>query len=195
MLRRPEGLSGEQSQKRYSPVCLSRPMTSGSPPVRSISLSDQSALGLRMRRACTSSHSRPSWRLRFFSKRFLSVLSSSSRCCLERLTKAIAILEITIAGRRSRAPLDGHEREIVGVGRVGEGAHVTEAGGDECSGRLGALLVDKARDALHAVLLARCAACLGEAIGKEKKRIAGIEPEARNRELALEKHAKREAHG
>src|SRR5688500_2810664 len=43
-LRRPLGLSGEQSKKTYSSDFLSKATTSGSPPVFSISLSDHSFL-------------------------------------------------------------------------------------------------------------------------------------------------------
>src|ERR1700731_1389747 len=55
-------------------------MTSGSPPVLSISLSDHSFSALASSFACTLSHSRPLWRLVFFSKRTFNALSSSSRC-------------------------------------------------------------------------------------------------------------------
>src|SRR5882762_5269871 len=64
----------------YSPVFLSNPTTSGSPPVLSISLSDHSFPALASSFACTLSHSRPLWRFMFFSKRAFNVLSSSSRC-------------------------------------------------------------------------------------------------------------------
>src|ERR1700693_1989057 len=64
----------------YSPVLLSRPTTSGSPPVLSISLSDHSFSALASSFACTLSHSRPLWRFMFFSKRAFNALSSSSRC-------------------------------------------------------------------------------------------------------------------
>src|SRR6266508_3930036 len=64
----------------YSPVFLSWPTTSGSPPVLSISLSDHSFSALASSFACTLAHSRPLWRFRFFSKRSLNALSSSSRC-------------------------------------------------------------------------------------------------------------------
>src|SRR6476661_5413804 len=64
----------------YSPVFLSRPTTSGSPPVLSISLSDHSFSVLACSFACTSAHAIPLWRLRLFSKRVFSVLSSSARC-------------------------------------------------------------------------------------------------------------------
>src|SRR6185436_15937816 len=64
----------------YSPVFLSRPITSGSPPVLSISLSDRSFSVLVSSFACTFGHSRPLWRFMFFSKRAFNSLSSSSRC-------------------------------------------------------------------------------------------------------------------
>src|SRR6266481_974715 len=64
----------------YSPVFLSNPTTSGSPPVLSISLSDHSFLVLASSFACTLAHSRPLWRFMFSSKRVFNSLSSSSRC-------------------------------------------------------------------------------------------------------------------
>src|SRR5918994_7686377 len=64
----------------YSPVFLSCPTTSGSPPVLSISLSDRSFSVLASSFACTLAHSRPLWRFMFFSKRAFNALSSSSRC-------------------------------------------------------------------------------------------------------------------
>src|SRR5216684_7433006 len=64
----------------YSPVFLSNPTTSGSPPVLSISLSDHSFSALASSFACTLSHSKPLWRFMFFSKRAFNALSSSSRC-------------------------------------------------------------------------------------------------------------------
>src|SRR2546427_8558425 len=64
----------------YSPVLLSRPTTSGSPPVLSISLSDHSFSVLASSFACTLAHSRPLWRFMFFSKRAFNAPSSSSRC-------------------------------------------------------------------------------------------------------------------
>src|SRR6266480_4330095 len=64
----------------YSPVFLSWPTTSGSPPVLSISLSDHSFSALTSSFACTLSHSRPLWRFMFFSKRAFNALGSSLRC-------------------------------------------------------------------------------------------------------------------
>src|SRR5713226_8557387 len=64
----------------YSPVFLSNPTTSGSPPVLSISLSDHSFSALASSFACTLSHSKPLWRFMFCSKRAFNALSSSSRC-------------------------------------------------------------------------------------------------------------------
>src|SRR5438309_8267225 len=63
----------------YSPVFLSCPTTSGSPPVLSISLSDHNFSALASSFACTLSHSRPLCRFMFFSKRAFNALSSSSR--------------------------------------------------------------------------------------------------------------------
>src|SRR6266849_291073 len=68
----------------YSPVFLSWPTTSGSPPVLSISLSDHSFSAVASSFACTLSHSRPLWRFMFFSKRAFNALSSSSRCSGEK---------------------------------------------------------------------------------------------------------------
>src|SRR2546421_318654 len=64
----------------YSPVFLSTPTTSGSPPLLSISLSDHSFSLLASSFACTLAHSRPLWRFMFFSKRAFNALGSSSRC-------------------------------------------------------------------------------------------------------------------
>src|SRR5580704_5548017 len=64
----------------YSPDFLSCPTMSGSPPVRSISLSDHTFSAFASSFACTSAHARPLWRFIFFSKRAFSALSSSS-CC------------------------------------------------------------------------------------------------------------------
>src|ERR1041384_3673026 len=64
----------------YSPVFLSRPTTSGSPPVLSISLSDHSFSALSSSLAWTLAHSRPLWRSLFFSKRAFNALSRSPRC-------------------------------------------------------------------------------------------------------------------
>src|SRR5438270_6524800 len=64
----------------YSPVFLSRPTTSGSPPVLSISLSDHSFSAFASSFACTLAHSIPLWRFTFFSKRAFNAPSSSLRC-------------------------------------------------------------------------------------------------------------------
>src|SRR5947207_4739103 len=64
----------------YSPVFLSWPTTSGSPPVLAISLSDHSFSALTSSFACTLSHSRPLWRFMFFSKRAFNAQGSSLRC-------------------------------------------------------------------------------------------------------------------
>src|SRR2546429_6443062 len=53
----------------YSPVFLSCPTTSGSPPVLSISLSDHSFSVLASSFACILAHSRPLWRFMFFFKK------------------------------------------------------------------------------------------------------------------------------
>src|ERR1700704_3658009 len=60
-------------------------MTSGSPPVLSISLSDHSFSALTSSFACTLAHSRPSWRFMFFSKRAFNAPSKSSRCSGDKL--------------------------------------------------------------------------------------------------------------
>src|SRR6267378_6284132 len=64
----------------YSPVFLSNPTTSGSPPVLSISLSDHSFSVLASSFARIFAHSRPLWRFMFFSKRAFNALNSASRC-------------------------------------------------------------------------------------------------------------------
>src|SRR5436190_24265885 len=64
----------------YSPVFLSKPTTSGSPPALSISLSDHTFSALASSFACTLSHSRPLLRFMFFSKRAFNAPSSSLRC-------------------------------------------------------------------------------------------------------------------
>src|ERR1700682_5656774 len=64
----------------YSPVFLSWPTTSGSPPVLSISLSDHSFSALASSFACALGHSRPLWRFMFFSKRAFNAPRSSLRC-------------------------------------------------------------------------------------------------------------------
>src|SRR5438094_6898916 len=69
----------------YSPVFLSCPTTSGSPPFLSISLSDHSFSVLASSFACTFAHSRPLWRSMFLSKRAFNALSSSSRCSGDNL--------------------------------------------------------------------------------------------------------------
>src|SRR5262249_7245208 len=56
----------------YSPVFLSWPTTSGSPPVLSISLSDHSFSVFASSFACTSAHSRPLWCFFFFQKWFFN---------------------------------------------------------------------------------------------------------------------------
>src|SRR5215216_296693 len=80
----------------YSPVCLSNPTTSGSPPVLSISLSDHSFSILTSSFACTLAHSRPLWRFMFFSKRAFNALSSSSRCCGDNCFLLLVMLFILL---------------------------------------------------------------------------------------------------
>src|SRR6266478_3064963 len=90
----------------YSPVFLSWPTTSGSPPVLSISLSDHSFSVLASSFACTLAHSRPLWRFMFFSKRTFNALSSSSRCSSDKsfllllMFRALVVL-IVVASRVS----------------------------------------------------------------------------------------------
>src|SRR6267143_5774851 len=55
-------------------------MTSGSPPVLSISLSDHSSSAFASSFACTLAHSRPLWRFMFFSKRAFNAPNSSLLC-------------------------------------------------------------------------------------------------------------------
>src|SRR5437667_3381068 len=90
----------------YSPVFLSCPTTSGSPPVLSISLSDHSFSALASSFACTLSHARPLWRFMFFSKRAFNALSSSARCSGDKsfllllMSRALVAL-IVVASRVS----------------------------------------------------------------------------------------------
>src|SRR3981081_2124736 len=89
----------------YSPVFLSWPTTSGSPPVLSISLSDHSFSALASSFACTLSHSRPLGRFMFFSKRAFNALSSSARCCGDKsfllLLMFRALVALIVASRVS----------------------------------------------------------------------------------------------
>src|SRR6266403_2125646 len=84
----------------HSPVFLSWPTTSGSPPVLSISLSDRSFSALASSFACTLSHSRPLWRFMFFSKRAFNALSSSSRCSGEMLLMFRALVALIVVASR-----------------------------------------------------------------------------------------------
>src|SRR5215471_12085430 len=88
----------------YSPVFLSWPTTSGSPPVLSISLSDHSFSALASSFACTCAHSRSLWRFMFSSKRAFNALVSSFRCSGDKsflvMFRAIAAL-IAVASRGS----------------------------------------------------------------------------------------------
>src|SRR5438105_14965851 len=80
----------------YSPVFLSNPTTSGSPPVLSISLSDHSFSPLASSLAWTLAHSRPLWRFMFFSKRAFNALSNSSRCFGDNSFLLLVILFILL---------------------------------------------------------------------------------------------------
>src|SRR5258708_39322876 len=92
-------------------------MTSGSPPVLSISLSDRSFSVLPSSFACTLAHSRPLWRFMFFSKRAFNAPSKSSRCSGDRsfllLLMSRALIALIVAASRvsylllRRAPLHG----------------------------------------------------------------------------------------
>src|SRR6184192_977899 len=88
----------------YSPVFLSNPTTSGSPPVLSISLSDHSLSVSASSFACTLAHSRPLWRFMFFSKRAFNALSSSSRCAGDKsfllLLMFCALVALIVVGSR-----------------------------------------------------------------------------------------------
>src|SRR5580704_10767050 len=81
----------------YSPVLLSRPTTSGSPPVLSISLSDHSFSVLAASFACTSANSRPLWRFMFFSKRAFNALSSSWPCSGDKSFLLLLIFRALVA--------------------------------------------------------------------------------------------------
>src|SRR6266446_3581379 len=81
----------------YSPVFLSNPTTSGSPPVLSISLSDHSFSVLAASFACTSANSRPLWRFMFFSKRAFNALSNSSRCSGDKSFLLLLIFRAFVA--------------------------------------------------------------------------------------------------
>src|SRR6266481_7923020 len=90
----------------YSPVFLSRPTTSGSPPVLSISLSDHSISALTSSFACIFAHSRPLWRFMFCSKLVFNALNSSLRCSGDKsfllflMVRAVVAL-IVVASRAS----------------------------------------------------------------------------------------------
>src|SRR5437773_10672258 len=81
----------------YSPVFLSCPTTSGSPPVLSISLSDHSFSVLASSFACTLAHSRSLWRFMFFSKRAFNALSSSSRCSGDKFFLLLLMFRALVA--------------------------------------------------------------------------------------------------
>src|SRR5437762_723987 len=107
----------------HSPVFLSWPTTSGSPPVLSISLSDHTFSVLASSFACTLAHSRPLWRFMFFSKRAFNVLSSSSRCFWDNSFLPFEALVIGIVLRspsiryflRLRRPVGRFNAELFGV--------------------------------------------------------------------------------
>src|SRR6266513_5689347 len=81
----------------YSPGFLSRPTTSGSPPVLSISLSDHSFSALASSFACTLSHSRSLWRFMFFSKRAFNALSRSLRRSGEKFFLLLLMFRVLVA--------------------------------------------------------------------------------------------------
>src|SRR4030081_970479 len=81
-------------------------MTSGSPPVLSISWSDHSFSVFASSFACILTHSRPLWRFMFSSKRTFNALSSSSRCSGDKsflllLTFRALVALIVVASRVS----------------------------------------------------------------------------------------------
>src|SRR5215510_462834 len=100
----------------YSPVFLSRPTTSGSPPVLSISLSNHSFSILASSFAWTLAHSRPLWRFVFFSKRTFNALSSSSRCCRDNcfLLLVMCFILFLYASRADRGYLLLRLRHLLG---------------------------------------------------------------------------------
>src|ERR1700730_2945722 len=81
----------------YSPVLLSWPITSGSPPVLSISLSDHNFSALASSFDCTCAHSRPLWRFWFFSKRAFNAPSSSSCCSGDKSFLLLFIFRALVA--------------------------------------------------------------------------------------------------
>src|SRR6267378_5552000 len=81
----------------YSPVFLSSPTTSGSPPVLSISLSDHNFSVLTSSFACTLAHSRPLWRFMFFSKRAFNALRSCSHCSGDKAFLFLSMLGALVA--------------------------------------------------------------------------------------------------
>src|ERR1051326_111928 len=97
----------------YSPVFLSRPTTSGSPPVRSISLSDHSFSVLASSLACTLAHSRPLWRLRFFSNRSFNTLRSSARCLGDNSFFLLCMLFILLLQARRPTFLWPHPSKVL----------------------------------------------------------------------------------
>src|SRR5215472_19178326 len=110
MLRRPAGVCSEHSKRIISPVVLSLPTTSGSPPERSISWRDQSTAFFAVRRASTAAHSRPAWRSGWARKRASSFLSNASRCFgLSSLAFGIplSLYEDRLGGYHFNAQRDG----------------------------------------------------------------------------------------
>src|SRR5579871_1492385 len=88
-----------------SSVPLSYPMTSGSPPVFSISLSDHSFSELAASFARICDHSRPLGRLLFFSKRSSRVFNNSSFCADEKSFLPIVFFVFAAAALFIVAPI------------------------------------------------------------------------------------------
>src|SRR5438128_11072717 len=104
----------------YSPVFLSNPTTSGSPPVLSISLSDHIFSVLASSLVCTLAHSRPLWRFMFFSKRAFNALSSSSRCFGDNSFLLLLMLFILLLqARRPTFLLSQGDSQAITVTEVG----------------------------------------------------------------------------
>src|SRR5467141_1255425 len=93
-------------------------MTSGSPPVLSISLSDHSFSALASSFACTLAHSRSLWRFMFFSKRAFNAPSNSLRCSGDKsfllLLKFRAFVALIVVASRVSYPHVRHE----GIGQL-----------------------------------------------------------------------------
>src|SRR5580704_3656380 len=110
----------------YSPVFLSWPTTSGSPPLLSISWSVHSFSAFAPSFACTCDHSRPLWRCMCFSKRAFNTPSSSSRCSGDRsfFERLVAFFMMSLCSidsgllSRLRRPVGLFDAELRGVFRV-----------------------------------------------------------------------------